>query len=246
MNQLTNFQFDGNQVRTIVKEDQIWWVASDVCNVLDIQNTTQAVQKLDEDERSMFNIGRQGVVNVVNEYGLYTLIMSSRKAEAKEFKRWVTHEILPTIRKTGSYELDKPKTQAELMLMYAESFVQMENRVEQMETTVTTIQETFMQRDEDWRKMINGMMTATSFRRGGDYQELRKESYSRLEERGRCDLNTRLRNLRNRLEKAGHTKTRINGISRMDVIEDDPRLKEIYTTIVKEISIGSLKLAVSR
>lgn len=74
-----------------------------MCEVLDITNPTQALSRLDEDERSMFNIGRQGCVNVVNEMGLYSLILGSRKPEAKVFKRWVTHEVLPTIRKTGGY-----------------------------------------------------------------------------------------------------------------------------------------------
>ncbi|MBR0096370.1 MAG: Bro-N domain-containing protein, partial [Synergistaceae bacterium] len=64
-----------------------WWVARDICNVLDIQNTTQAVEKLDDDERAMFNIGRQGEANIISESGLYSLIIRSDKPEAKKFKR---------------------------------------------------------------------------------------------------------------------------------------------------------------
>src|SRR5690625_1845425 len=62
-----------------------------------------AVGRLDEDERAKFNLGRQGDTNIVNEYGLYSLILASRKPEAKRFKRWITHEVLPSIRKTGGY-----------------------------------------------------------------------------------------------------------------------------------------------
>ncbi|MFC4768698.1 antA/AntB antirepressor family protein [Effusibacillus consociatus] len=112
----------------------------------------------------------------------------------------------------------------------------------EVKTTVETIQETFLQRDDDWRKSINSLLNGAAFRLGGNYQDLRNESYRLLEERGRCDLNTRLRNLKVRLEESGATKTKIDNTTRMDVIESDPRLKEIYTTIVKELSIGSLKV----
>ena len=91
------------EIRTVSINDEPWFVASDICRALDIQNVTQAVQKLDDDERSMFNIGRQGNANCVNEYGLYSLVLASRKPEAKKFKRWITHEIIPSIRKHGGY-----------------------------------------------------------------------------------------------------------------------------------------------
>ncbi|WP_335218103.1 BRO-N domain-containing protein [Nostoc sp.] len=68
-----------------------------------IQNTTQAVDKLDDDERYMFNIGRQGETWCINESGLYSLVLTSRKPQAKRFKKWLTSEVIPAIRKTGSY-----------------------------------------------------------------------------------------------------------------------------------------------
>ena len=91
------------KVRTIVVKDEPWFVASDVCDSLGLSNPTVSVNRLDEDERSKFNLGRQGEVNMVNEYGLYNLILGSRKEEAKKFKRWITHDVIPSIRKTGSY-----------------------------------------------------------------------------------------------------------------------------------------------
>ena len=98
------FNFDSHTVRTVLIEDQPWFVATDVCEALGIQNVTQAVARLDDDERSMFNIGRQGEACVINESGLYNLVLGSRKPEAKRFKKWVTAEVLPAIRKTGRYE----------------------------------------------------------------------------------------------------------------------------------------------
>lgn len=98
------FSYGVKQIRTVKSDNENWFVAKDVCDVLEIANTTQAVQKLDSDERSMLNIDRQGRTNVVNEFGLYNLILGSRKPEAKHFKRWVTHEVLPAIRKTGRFD----------------------------------------------------------------------------------------------------------------------------------------------
>ena len=91
------------QVRTVMQGGEPWFVAKDVCDALDIANVTVAVARLDDDERSKFNLGRQGETFCVNEPGLYSLVLGSRKKEAKDFKRWITHEVLPTIRKTGGY-----------------------------------------------------------------------------------------------------------------------------------------------
>ena len=78
-----------------------------MCSVLDLSNPTIAVSRLDEDERAKFNLGRQGDATIVNEPGLYTLVLGSRKPEAKAFKRWITHEVLPNIRKHGVYITDE-------------------------------------------------------------------------------------------------------------------------------------------
>lgn len=120
---------------------------------------------------------------------------------------------------------------------------QTKQKLIEVETTVTTIQETFLQRDEDWRKSTNSLLNGAAYRMGVKHSDLRSESYRGLEERGHCDLNKRLRNLKDRLSESGATKTKIESTTRMDVIESDPRLKEIYSMIVKEISIASLKIA---
>ena len=101
------FNFKGNKVRTVTIDNEPYFVATDVTNILGLTNTTIALSRLDDDERSKFNLGRQGEANVVNEYGLYELIIASRKPEAHEFKRWITHEVLPAIRKHGAYMTDQ-------------------------------------------------------------------------------------------------------------------------------------------
>ena len=95
------------KVRTLNLNGEPWFVAVDVCSVLDLSNPTIAVSRLDEDERAKFNLGRQGDATIVNEPGLYTLVLGSRKPEAKAFKRWITHEVIPAIRKHGVYITDE-------------------------------------------------------------------------------------------------------------------------------------------
>ncbi len=103
MNELQHFSFEGLNVRTIDDGKQVWFAAPDVTKALELSNTTMAISSLDDDERSKFNLGRQGDANFISEPGLYKLIGASRKPAAKRFNRWVTHEVLPTIRKHGAY-----------------------------------------------------------------------------------------------------------------------------------------------
>lgn len=106
---VTLFEFERMVVRVVFIDGNPWWVAKDVCDVLGHSNHKVALQALDRDEvRKVYltdTLGRKQKTNIINESGLYILIMRSNKPEAKRFKRWVTHELLPTIRKTGSYAL---------------------------------------------------------------------------------------------------------------------------------------------
>ncbi len=101
------FTFETHSVRTIIGADgQPWFVAADVCRVLELDQVSAALRRLDDDESTLISItgaSNSLPINAVNEAGLYSLILGSRKPEAKAFKRWVTHEVLPAIRKTGQY-----------------------------------------------------------------------------------------------------------------------------------------------
>lgn len=117
MNELMNIisSPEFGEVRTVLRDGEPWFVAKDVCEVLDIANSRDAVAKLDADERADVGISdtsSNGVtqkreMNVVNEFGLYQLILRSNKPEAKRFKRWITHDVLPSIRKQGYYSTIK-------------------------------------------------------------------------------------------------------------------------------------------
>ena len=104
MNELQIFNYENNEIRTVQKDGATWWVLKDVCTVLGLSNPTIVSDRLDSDEVTKFNLGGlSGESNIVNESGLYNVIIRSDKPEAKAFKRWVTHDVLPAIRQTGAY-----------------------------------------------------------------------------------------------------------------------------------------------
>lgn len=112
-NELTVFQNEEfGSVRTINRNGEPWFVANDVCKALQIGNSRDAINRLDNDEKGVVitdTLGGNQKINIINEAGLYSLILTSRKPEAKEFKRWITHEVIPAIRKTGSYSVEHKK-----------------------------------------------------------------------------------------------------------------------------------------
>lgn len=112
------FEYQGNEVRTIQHGDEVWWVLRDVCRVLSLSNPAKVAQRLDEDEKDItlsYTPGGYQEITIVNEPGLYSVILRSDKPEAKTFKRWVTHEVLPSIRKTGAYNVGQELTDEEKM-----------------------------------------------------------------------------------------------------------------------------------
>jgi len=105
---LLPLSFNGSTVRTVTIGDVQWWIAKDVCDILGLSDVNKAVSKLDDDEkliRKLFVSGQNREVVIVNESGLYTLVLRSNKPEAKLFRKWVTSEVLPSIRKTGQYTM---------------------------------------------------------------------------------------------------------------------------------------------
>ena len=113
------FEYQGNEVRTIQHGDEVWWVLKDVCRVLSLSTPHKVAERLEEDERNLIplidSMGRTQKNTIVNEPGLYSVILRSDKPEAKTFKRWVTHEVLPSIRKTGTYSVGQELTDEEKM-----------------------------------------------------------------------------------------------------------------------------------
>lgn len=108
---IQQFSFDGTyDVQVVMRNGEPYFIAVDICNLLGLSNPTKAIYGIDNDEHTTLPIvrsGQQRIVNVVNESGLYALIFQSRKPAAKKFRKWVTSEVLPTIRNTGMYVTEK-------------------------------------------------------------------------------------------------------------------------------------------
>lgn len=114
------FSFEGADVRVLNRSDEPWWVLTDVCDVLSIANPRNVSAKLDEDEKGVQivdTLGGPQETTIINESGLYSLILTSRKPAAKRFKKWVTAEVLPAIRKTGGYIAAAPEETVEQLTL---------------------------------------------------------------------------------------------------------------------------------
>lgn len=140
--EIQTFNFNHNPVRTLTdKNGEPWFVAKDVCDVLGLNNVSQALTRLDDDEKSsiILNDGTPGTPTktIVSESGIYSLTIASRKPEAREFKRWVTHEVLPSIRKHGAYmtqqTLDKALTSHDFLIQLATKLEEEQEKVKALE-----------------------------------------------------------------------------------------------------------------
>ena len=152
-------------VRTILVDNEVWFCIKDVCDILELTNPTVVAKRLDEDEVTKFNLGSKfGITNFTNESGLYTLILRSDKKEAKPFRKWITSEVIPTIRKTGKYEeKKKPLTQAELILQQAQWMVEAESRINNIENNVIGLTNTIEDNDKSIKRLENNQRrTVTS------------------------------------------------------------------------------------
>lgn len=133
------FSFKEQDVRVVEVDGEPWWVAKDVCDVLGLGNPTEALRPLDEDEKSTLRIsegdgGHGGPErNIISESGLYTLILRSNKAEARPFRRWVTHEVLPSLRRNGFYAAGQERGDEAALGTLTRALSKLEARVAQLE-----------------------------------------------------------------------------------------------------------------
>lgn len=139
---IKSFDYNGQEVRTVEMNGQPWFVAVDVCNVLEIGNPSQAASRLDDDEKGIISNDTPGgkqKMTIVSESGLYSLILGSRKPEAKQFKRWITHEVIPSIRKTGGYiagqeTLSPEELMAKALLVAKQTLAERDARINELST----------------------------------------------------------------------------------------------------------------
>jgi prophage antirepressor-like protein len=136
-NELQVFKFDEKDVRIIDKDGQPWWILSDICKILKLKSAPMVSERLDEDEKNTISLNYSIPGNpnrtIINESGLYSVILRSDKPDAKRFRKWITSEVLPSIRKTGTYSINTPKTFAEALQLAADQQKEIEKKNTQLQ-----------------------------------------------------------------------------------------------------------------
>lgn len=163
------------EVRTAVINDEPMFCLIDICKALEIKNATDVAKRLDEDERTRLNLGRQGETNFITESGLYAVILRSDKPNAKKFRKWVTSEVLPSIRKTGSYQ--KQLSPQEMMRIQLGMLDDVSDRVSKLENTMNI--------DYGQQKVLNDLVSARVIKiLGGKdsnaYKEISKKVFAEI------------------------------------------------------------------
>ena len=231
------------KIRTVTIDDEIWFVGKDVAVALGYAKPENALAAhVDEEDKTTTLIQGDGSnykskAILINESGLYSLVLSSKLPTAKKFKRWVTSEILPTLRKTGTYTA-RTMTPNEIIAAIAADNVEKERRLKSLEDGFHEAMEVLAEppEAEEWRKKIYQKVSRHCTRHDLDYTGTWEKLYGQLEIRAGCNLTTLQTRRRNRARIAGATASAVNAINRLDCIAADKRLREIFTGIVKEFS----------
>jgi prophage antirepressor-like protein len=255
MNEIQVWNYESSEVRTVQVNGEPWFVLSDVCKVLELSTPARVAERLEKDEVSQTHtidrMGREQKTTIINESGLYTVILRSDKPQAKPFRKWVTSEVLPSIRKHGSYSVQSQFADLSPQLQV---LIQMETRQKQIEarqaeqaTALAGLEQKIQNTCEvialdktAWRKdsehLINKIARATGEGYGG-IRLVYEEIYRSIESRAGVSLNTRLTNKRNRMAGEGVCKSKRDKLTRIDIIAEDKKLIEIYVAIVKELAV---------
>lgn len=248
MNDLQVFTYQDKPLRTVEKDGELWWVLKDVCDVLGIAKARAVADRLDPDEAAltgvMDNAGREQPTYIINEPGLYSVILRSDKPDAKDFKRWVTHEVLPSIRRTGAYAVApvQPMTPAQLLAAQAQVLVDMERRMDAMqgqakalEAKVDTAIKAFARPAEDhWRSDMDRAVKELCADIKWSLPKLQGRLYAELEEKANCNISARLSALRRRKKKNGMRYKDAQALTKLDAIAADKQLRAIFEGVVRK------------
>lgn len=238
MNEIRTFEnAEFGKIRTLEIDGKPWLVGKDIADNLGYSDPQKAIKMhVDEDDKLTRQIvvsGQNRNIIIINESGLYSLILSSKLPSAKAFKRWVTSEVLPAIRKHGTYgEADYSNLSPQLQFL-----IQLEKRQNRLEKRLDTVCETLQVRGSNWRKATHSLINRIASASGIEQRELYLVIYDELELRAGVDLDRRLANLEDRLYERGVSESRISRLNYIDVIAEDRKLIEIYIAIVKETAI---------
>ena len=260
-NKIQVWNYESSEIRTVQVNGEPWFVLSDVCKVLELSNPSMAAKKLDDDERTKFDLGLQDETTIINESGLYTVVLRSDKPQAKPFRKWVTSEVLPSIRKTGSYTTQSqfadlsPQLQFLIQMEIRQNKLEEEQKkqnqaLESMKETVNStvnyalkigdsfgrVKESIILNRENWRTETRKILLkiVSKYPTIGTVDSVYNKLYEALDGRANVKLDTRLKNLKKRMDDAGFVSWHIDKKSKLDVIENDPKLIEIWIGLVKD------------
>lgn len=271
MNELQIFRYEGSEIRTIERDGELWWVLKDVCTVFGEQNYRRVAANLDDDEKGVSQINTPGgpqSMTVVNESGVYTALFSMQPQKARgvtdeyikerqeklhDFTRWVTHEVLPSIRKTGSYSIEqrKPLSPAELLAAQANLLVEHERKLAEQQEQLAEIREQTENvteklhgiatafsappsAEETWQEHANDAINELVEGHGLNHQGYRRYLYDVLERRARCDLHMRQCRMKKRMADAGKGVNEQKLATKLHIIAIDPKLRAIFDGILRE------------
>lgn len=186
MNELQVFNYEGNEVRTVQVDSETWWVLKDVCDILSIASPHKVFERLDEDEKGWNQIptlgGKQNM-QIVNESGLYNVILRSDKKQAKPFRKWVTSEILPSIRRHGAYMTPEtleaailnPDTMIQLCMALKDE--QQKNKALQAANSALTVEVQIMQPKADYFDELVDRNLLTNFRETAKQLNIKEKEF---------------------------------------------------------------------
>lgn len=258
MNELQIFNYHDTPLRTVEKDGELWWVLKDVCATFGVLNYRPIGDRLDDDERGYATVttpGGEQKMRIVNESGLYSALFSmqpnqargippevieKRTQQLKDFKRWVTHEVLPSIRQKGSYSVPA-MTPAQLLAAQAQVLVDMERRMDEMqgqtaalEAKVDTAMKALSRPAQDhWKADMDKAVKELNARMGWSLPKLQGKLYQTLEDTANCNLNMRLTALRKRMKKTGMRYRDARMLNKLDAVAADKQLRAIFEGIVR-------------
>ncbi len=232
-------------VRCIEKDGEEWFVGKDVALALGYKNSNDALIKhVDNDDKAAIAIhdGSQNrEMTIISESGLYSLIILSELPKARKFKKWITSEVIPSIRKTGGYGVPQ-MSQSELILKIAQNNVELERRIAAAESKTKAVSEKLdnaldvftAPTSENWKDETNRIINRMIEEYNLNYGTFRRKLYDELENTANCNLTARQARLRGRMEKAGTTYAERQAITKIDIISRDDKLKAIFDSIVRK------------
>lgn len=264
-NEVQNFNFEGNMVRTLVIDDEIWFVVTDITNSLGFTNPTKAVQDHvdDEDLKTLTYKASNSELKaklwsgndysskvLTKESGMYSLVLGSQLKSAKRFKHWVTSEVLPSIRKTGSYSQPIENLSPEIQFINAltKQITQQEietkrlrKEQEKQSNKLDKLTDIVSIDSSNWRTETNKVIRRIASSNGGLKMtgKVYNQVYKELETREHLNLTTRLNHMIKNMESNGTSKSKIAKVNNLDVIGNDRQLIHLFVALVKDFAIKS-------